>query len=78
MRKVARTGLVDPKRALVEHLKRLSKTDAAHSMWKKQHFATHFRHVGNTITRTVSAEDVVHSIQVTFGDERAQRVTIVT
>jgi hypothetical protein len=74
--KVARTGLVDPRRSLMEHLRRLSKTDAAHKMWKEKHFDSYFRHGGNRSNKTVSAEEVVHSVQITFGDEWAQRVTV--
>jgi hypothetical protein len=56
----------------------LSKTDAAHKMWKEKHFDSYFRHGGNRSNKTVSAEEVVHSVQITFGDEWAQRVTIAT
>ena len=74
---VARTGQVNPRRSLQEHLRRLAKTDAAHSMWVKEHWGTHFRRGGDrTPKHEIDEAHIRECIKTTFGDSWADRVSI--
>jgi len=74
---VARTGHVNPRRALQEHIRRFAKKDAAHKMWADEHWATFFKRGGDrTPVKVVTAEDIISSVKCTFGEEWSERVTI--
>ena len=74
--KVKRSGVVDPRRSLVEHLRRMSKTDPAHKMWKTQNWSKFYPHGGNRTETEITAEHVVTSIKNAFGEDWAARVSI--
>lgn len=73
---VKRTGVVNPRRALIEHLRRMSITCPGHRMWYLEHFATYFKHGGNRVQDKVTAEHLIRSIRTAFGDEWANKISI--
>lgn len=68
---MTRSGLVAPRRALQEHLKRSK--DKQHVMWREQHYKNYFHHGGDMSSRAVTAADVIKSVQTTFGEEWAKK-----
>jgi hypothetical protein len=72
---VARKGLLNPRKALQEHLRRA--TDAAHKMWFEASYKQYFVHGGDKIHRPpVSEKTIKEAIRATYGEEWAGRVTI--
>jgi hypothetical protein len=72
---VPRRGVLDPRKALQEHLRRA--TDAEHKMWFEAHYKACFPHGGNKIGRpAVTEERIKQAIRTTYGEEWAGRVTI--
>lgn len=77
--KKERNATLDPRKAVREHIRRLSKTSAAHKMWYDLHFATHFKHGGLKIPVPETTEkDVIDAIKSSFGEDWASRVQIST
>jgi hypothetical protein len=68
---LARTGLVAPRRALQEHLKRSK--DPAHVMWRERHYKYYFQHGGKMTERTVSVQDIINSVHYIYGKEWAHK-----
>jgi hypothetical protein len=68
---LARAGLIAPRRALQEHLKRSK--DPAHIMWRERHYKHYFQHGGKMTERIVSVQDVIKSVQCAYGEEWAHR-----
>ena len=67
---------VEPKRALQEHLRRLSKTCPTHKMWFDLHYSFFFKHGGRRNEKPVTVEDVINSVKVSFGPEWSKRLSI--
>jgi hypothetical protein len=72
-----RHATLDPRKAVREHIRRMSKTSAAHKVWYDQHFATHFKHGGAKIKKQEpTVQDVKDAIRCSFGEEWASRVEL--
>jgi hypothetical protein len=72
----SRAGKVNPRRALQEHLRR-SKV-AKHKLWYTQHYSRHFVRGGDmTPKHETTADDIKAAIKHSFGNEWADRVSIV-
>jgi hypothetical protein len=70
-----RKAQINPRRALQEHLR--SAPNAAHTMWRRQHYAQHFKHGGaKTLAAEVTGEDVVAAVRYAFGEQWAARTVV--
>ena len=70
-------GVVNKRRALQEHVKRLSKTCGRHRMWFETQYLFHFQHGGRRNEKVITAQDVMDSVRVCFGSDWSNRLSIV-
>ena len=67
--RVKRRGVVDPRRALLQHLR--SVKDGKHQLWRVQHYKRHFLHGGDYTSVPVTKDIVAAAVGTTFGQRWA-------